>query len=59
MAEAALEQGSVVPCRTNDTEFKRLQRQITHLEEKLVKKDDVLGELLEEYVTLGKEFGEP
>jgi len=53
------EEGAVVFRRTNDTEAKRLQRQVTHLEEKLVKKNEVLGELLEEYVALKKELGAP
>ncbi len=47
------EGGAVVFRRTNDTEAKKLQRQVTHLEEKLVKRNEVLGELLEEYVALG------
>ena len=51
------EQGAVVFRRPHDTEAKQLQRQITHLEEKLVKKNEVLGELLEEYVTLKKDLG--
>ncbi len=53
------EEGAAVFRRTNDTEAKRLQRQVTHLEEKLVKKNEVLGELLEEYVALKKELGAP
>ena len=59
MAEAAIEQGAVLPSRTNNTDFKRLQRRVTHVEKKLVKKHEVLGVLLEEYVTLEKELGEP
>jgi len=51
------EEGAVVFRRPNDTEAKRLQRQVTQLEEKLVKKNEVLGELLEEYVTLRKDLG--
>ena len=51
------EEGAVVFRRPNDTEAKRLQRQVTQLEEKLVKKNEVLGELLEEYVTLKKDLG--
>ena len=53
------EEGAVVFRRASDTEAKKLQRQVTHLEEKLVKKNEVLGELLEEYVTLKKELGAP
>jgi len=51
------ENGAVVFRRTGDTEAKKLQRQVTQLEEKLVKKNEVLGELLEEYVTLKKDLG--
>jgi len=53
------EEGAVVFRRTNETEAKRLQRQVVQLEEKLVKKNEVLGELLEEYVALKKELGAP
>ena len=52
-----LEGIAVVFRRSNDTEAKKLQRQVTQLEEKLVKKNEVLGELLEEYVTLKKDLG--
>ena len=51
------EEGAVVFRRQNDTEAKKLQRQVTQLEEKLVKKNEVLGELLEEYVALKKDLG--
>ena len=51
------EEGAVVFRRPNDTEAQQLQRQVTHLEEKLEKKNEVLGELLEEYVALKKELG--
>lgn len=51
------EQGAVVFHRSNDTEAKRLQQQVTRLEEKLEKKNEVLGELLEEYVALKKDLG--
>ena len=51
------EEGAVVFRRPNDTEAKKLQRQVTQLEEKLVKKNEVLGELLEEYVALKKDLG--
>ena len=53
------EEGSIVFRRSNDTEAKELQRQVTKLEEKLVKKDEVLVELLEEYVKVKKELGVP
>ena len=51
------EEGAVVFRRPNDTEAKKLQRQVIQLEEKLVKKNEVLGELLEEYVALKKDLG--
>ena len=51
------EQGAVVFRGSHDTEARKLQRQVTQLEEKLVKKNEVLGELLEEYVTLKKDLG--
>jgi transposase len=51
------EEGAVVFRRPNDTEAKKLQQKVTHLEERLEKKNEVLGELLEEYVALKKELG--
>lgn len=51
------EEGAVVFRSANDTEAKRLQQQVTRLEEKLEKKNEVLGELLEEYVALKKDLG--
>jgi len=51
------EEGAVVFRRPNDREAKKLQRQVIQLEEKLVKKNEVLGELLEEYVALKKILG--
>ena len=51
------EEGAVVFRRPNDTEAKKLQRQVIQLEEKLVKKNEVLGELLEEYVALKRDLG--
>jgi transposase-like protein len=53
------EQGAVVFERRQDTENSRLKRQVERLEEKARKKDEVLGELMEEYVTLKKELGAP
>ena len=51
------EQGAEVFRRSNDTETKNLRRQVQQLEEKLSKKNEVLGELMEEYVELKKELG--
>ena len=53
------EEGSIVFRRSNDTEAKELQRQVTKLEAKLEKKNEVLVELLEEYVKVKKELGVP
>ncbi len=43
--------------RSQDSETTRLKRQINELEDKLAKKDEVLGEVMEEYVTLKKSRG--
>lgn len=43
--------------RAQNSETTRLKRQITELEAKLTKKDEVLGEVMEEYVTLKKSRG--
>ena len=53
------EQGALVFERQRDTEKNRLKRQVERLEGKVRKKDEVLGELMEEYVTLKKELGAP
>ena len=51
------EQGAVVFEHRQDTERERLKRQVEHLEKKVRKKDEVLGELMEEYVALKKTGG--
>ncbi len=43
--------------RTHKSELTRLKRQIAELEAKLAKKDEVLGEVMEEYVALKKSRG--
>jgi transposase-like protein len=53
------EEGAVVFRRPNDTETKQLRRQVEQLEEKVNKKNEVLGELMEEYVELKTELGAP
>ncbi len=53
------EQGAEVFRRPHDTETKKLRRQVEYLEKKLGKKNEVLGELMEEYVALKKELGAP
>ena len=51
------EQGAVVFQRTQDAETTRLKREVGRLEDKLTKKNEVLGEVMEEYVALKKELG--
>lgn len=53
------EGGAVVFQRGRDAETTRLKREVGRLENKLTKKDEVLGELMEEYVALKKELGAP
>ena len=53
------EEGSIVFRKPKDTETKELRQQNTQLKEQLVKKDEVLVELLEEYVKVKKELGVP
>jgi transposase-like protein len=43
--------------RTHKSESTRLKRQIAELEAKLARKDEVLGEVMEEYVALRKTRG--
>jgi len=43
--------------QTRDRETARLKRRVAELEEKLAKKDEVLGEVMEEYVALKKALG--
>lgn len=42
-----------------DRERRELSSKVEHLEKKLVKKDQVIAEISEEYVTLRKALGEP
>lgn len=42
---------------TKETAVTRLQQEIQQLEEKLTRKDEVMGEVMEEYVTLKKSVG--
>lgn len=51
------EQGTMVFRRPSDTETKKLRRQVERLEDQLGKKNEVLGELMEEYAALRKELG--
>ena len=43
--------------RSRDSESARMKRQVSKLEAKLAKKDEVLGEVMEEYVALKKSRG--
>jgi transposase-like protein len=51
------EQGGQVFDRAAGTQGKQQQRQIEALQQKLSKKDEVLAELMEEYVSLKKSGG--
>ena len=51
------EQGDQVFDRAAGSQGKQQQRQIEALQQKLSKKDEVLAELMEEYVTLKKSGG--
>ena len=53
------ERGGEVLRSSRDTETTKLKRQIAQLEKKLAKKDEVLGEVMEEYVSVKKELGAP
>jgi transposase len=44
---------------SRSSEQARLKRQVLELEARLAKKDEVLGEVMEEYVTLKKHMGHP
>ena len=43
---------------TKQTAVTRLQQEVTQLEGKLARKDEILGEVMEEYVTLKKRIGD-
>ena len=53
------ERGGEVLRSSRDPETTKLKRQIAQLEKKLAKKDEVLGEVMEEYVSVKKELGAP
>ena len=53
------ERGGEVLRSSRDTETTRFKRQIAQLEKKLAKKDEVLGEVMEEHVALKKALGAP
>lgn len=51
------EGGEAAFATTKKTAVTRLQQEVQQLEEKLIRKDEVLGEVMEEYVTLKKVLG--
>ncbi len=53
------ERGAEVLRSPRDSETTGLKRQMAQLEKKLTKKDEVLGEVMEEYVALKKALGAP
>jgi transposase-like protein len=53
------ERGEKAFASTNEKQaVKQLKQEVTDLEAKLARKDEVLGEVMEEYVTLKKSVGE-
>lgn len=52
------EKGAVAFQSNQDREAKRLRQQVARLEEKIARKNEVLGELMEEHVALKKSVGE-
>jgi transposase len=52
------ENGALVFERGKDRETTALKKKITKLEEKLVTKNEVLGELMEDHIELKKSLGE-
>jgi len=55
--KALFEEGAMVFRQTGDRETAKLNRRVATLQEKLSKKDEVLGEVMEEYVALKTELG--
>jgi transposase-like protein len=55
--KAFFEHGAVVFERAGDSQATQFRRQIATLEEKLTKKNEVLSEVMEEYVALKKTSG--
>jgi transposase-like protein len=51
-------QGAAAFTKDQDREATRLKKEIVRLEEKIVKKNEVLGELMEEHLALKKNLGE-
>jgi len=53
------EQGTAVFQRSRNSEVSRLKRQVAALEEKVTRKNEVVAELMDEYVSLKKALGAP
>ena len=53
------ERGEAAFQTQNDPHQKQLERENVHLKEKLQKKDEIIAEVAEAFVTLKKELGEP
>ena len=51
------EQGAMVFQRSGNSEVSRLKRQVSALKEKVTRKNEVVAELMDEYVALKKELG--
>ncbi len=51
------EEGEKAFATTTKTAVNQLQQKVNHLQTKLSRKDEVLGEVMEEYVTLKKSVG--
>ncbi len=51
------EQGAMVFQRSGNSEASRLKRQVSALKEKVTRKNEVVAELMDEYVALKKELG--
>lgn len=52
------EEGEKAFTAKSDTTVNQLRQEVRELEAKLVRKDEVLGEVMEEYVTLKKRIGD-
>ena len=52
------ENGSLAFKNQKDSRLSKLEKKVGELEEKLIKKNEVVSELMEEHVALKKSFGE-
>jgi len=51
------EGGEKAYAKTTETAVNQLQQEVSQLQAKLTRKDEILGEVMEEYVTLKKSVG--